>query len=201
MVRYTGKEGFNMSIIEVENLTFKYNQEGKEVLRSISLSVEKGEVISVIGHNGSGKSTLARLLNGLLTPTSGTVKVFGNLTSDKKKIFDVRKSVGVVFQNPDNQLVASIVEDGIAFGPENLGVPRKEIGERIDFALKAVGMEEFRKSTPTRLSGGQKQRIAIAGVLAIKPEVIILDESTAMLDPKGRREVMDVVSKLNKENK
>lgn len=189
-----------MSIIEVENLTFKYNQEGKEVLRSISLSVEKGEFISVIGHNGSGKSTLARLLNGLLTPTSGTVKVFGNLTSDKKKIFDVRKSVGVVFQNPDNQLVASIVEDDIAFGPENLGVPRKEIGERIDFALKAVGMEEFRKSTPTRLSGGQKQRIAIAGVLAIKPEVIILDESTAMLDPKGRREVMDVVSKLNKEN-
>lgn len=132
-------------------------------------------------------------MNGLLQPTSGKITVAGLAASDKKNLFEIRKTVGVVFQNPDNQLVASIVEDDVAFGPENIGVPRKEIGERIDFALHAVGMEEYRKSTPTRLSGGQKQRVAIAGVLAIKPRVLVLDESTAMLDPRGRREVMDVV--------
>ena len=168
-------------------------------LKDVDFSVEEGEFVAVLGHNGSGKSTLARLCNGLLMPSSGQVKVFGESTTETKKLFDIRKQVGVVFQNPDNQTVASIVEDDVAFGPENVGVPRKEIGERIDFALKAVGMESFRYAMPARLSGGQKQRIAIAGVLALKPKIIILDESTAMLDPRGRKEVMDIVLRLNKE--
>lgn len=189
-----------MCIIRVENLSFKYPAAEDFALKDVDLSVKKGEFISVIGHNGSGKSTLARLFNGLLMPTAGKVTVAGYDTQDKSSLFEVRKNVGVVFQNPDNQLVASIVEDDVAFGPENIGLPRKEIGERIDFALNAVGMAQFRKSTPTRLSGGQKQRIAIAGVLAINPQIIVLDESTAMLDPKGRKEVMQVVEKLNKEN-
>lgn len=189
-----------MSFIEVKNVKFRYPQTKKDALGGIELSIEKGEYVSVIGHNGSGKSTLARLLNGLLLPTEGEVLVDGFSTADKQKLFEIRKRVGVVFQNPDNQLVASIVEDDVAFGPENIGVPRKEIGERIDFALKAVGMEEYRKSTPSRLSGGQKQRVAIAGVLAIRPEMLILDESTAMLDPRGRKEVTEVVERLNREN-
>ena len=189
-----------MSFIEVKNVKFRYPQTKKNALGGIELSIEKGEYVSVIGHNGSGKSTLARLMNGLLLPTEGEVLVDGFSTADKQKLFEIRKRVGVVFQNPDNQLVASIVEDDVAFGPENIGVPRKEIGERIDFALKAVGMEEYRKSTPSRLSGGQKQRVAIAGVLAIRPEMLILDESTAMLDPRGRKEVTEVVERLNREN-
>ncbi len=189
-----------MSFIEVKNVKFRYPQTKKDALGGIELSIEKGEYVSVIGHNGSGKSTLARLMNGLLLPTEGEVLVDGFSTADKQKLFEIRKRVGVVFQNPDNQLVASIVEDDVAFGPENIGVPRKEIGERIDFALKAVGMEEYRKSTPSRLSGGQKQRVAIAGVLAIRPEMLILDESTAMLDPRGRKEVTEVVERLNREN-
>ena len=189
-----------MSFIEVKNVKFRYPQTKKDALGGIELSIEKGEYVSVIGHNGSGKSTLARLMNGLLLPTEGEVLVNGFSTADKQKLFEIRKRVGVVFQNPDNQLVASIVEDDVAFGPENIGVPRKEIGERIDFALKAVGMEEYRKSTPSRLSGGQKQRVAIAGVLAIRPEMLILDESTAMLDPRGRKEVTEVVERLNREN-
>lgn len=189
-----------MAIIQTENLTFKYPDANKNAIEGVSLCVQEGEFISIIGHNGSGKSTLARLFNGLLLPSQGAVKVGDFSTSEKKDLFEIRKKVGVVFQNPDNQLVASVVEDDVAFGPENIGLPREEIGKRIDFALDAVGMQEFRKSTPTRLSGGQKQRIAIAGVLAIKPEVLVLDESTAMLDPRGRREVMDVVKKLNKEN-
>ena len=189
-----------MSFIEVKNVKFRYPQTKKDALGGIELSIEKGEYVSVIGHNGSGKSTLARLMNGLLLPTEGEVLVDGYSTADKQKLFEIRKRVGVVFQNPDNQLVASIVEDDVAFGPENIGVPRKEIGERIDFALKAVGMEEYRKSTPSRLSGGQKQRVAIAGVLAIRPEMLILDESTAMLDPRGRKEVTEVVERLNREN-
>lgn len=189
-----------MCIIRTENLSFKYSGASEYALKNVNLSIKKGEFVSIIGHNGSGKSTLARLFNGLLQPTSGEVTVNGVSTTKKDGIFEVRKTVGVVFQNPDNQLVASIVEDDVAFGPENIGLPREEIGKRIDFALNAVGMQDFRKFSPSRLSGGQKQRIAIAGVLAVKPQVIVLDESTAMLDPKGRKEVMQVVKKLNKEN-
>ena len=189
-----------MSFIEAKEVYYRYPQAEKDALCGVDLAVEKGEYVAVIGHNGSGKSTLARLLNGLLQPTKGEIFVDGISAADKKTLFELRKRVGVVFQNPDNQLVASIVEDDVAFGPENIGVPRKEIGERIDFALSAVGMQEYRKSMASRLSGGQKQRVAIAGVLAIRPEVLILDESTAMLDPRGRREVTDVVKKLNREN-
>lgn len=189
-----------MALLEVQNVSFSYDKLNK-VIKNVCLSVEEGEYIAVIGHNGSGKSTLAKLFNGLQKPDEGEVIVDGFSVHDKKSEFEIRKRVGVVFQNPDNQLVASIVEDDVAFGPENLGVPRKEIGERINFALSAVGMEKFRHATPTRLSGGQKQRIAIAGVLALKPKILVLDESTAMLDPKGRKEVLDVVNKLNKEQK
>lgn len=187
-----------MALLSVKNVTFSYDKNYRAV-NGVSMSVEKGEYVAVIGHNGSGKSTLAKLLNALVVPDSGTVTVDGFCSNDKSALFEIRKRVGVVFQNPDNQLIASIVEDDIAFGPENLGVPRKEIGERIDYALKAVGMERFRKSSPTRLSGGQKQRIAIAGVLALKPQILVLDESTSMLDPQGRKEILDVVYKLNKE--
>lgn len=189
-----------MALINVEKVNFSYDKQ-IPVLKNISLSIEEGEYVAVIGHNGSGKSTLAKLLNGLVLADSGTVTVDGLNPIDKTSIFEIRKRVGVVFQNPDNQLIASIVEDDVAFGPENLGVKREEIGKRIDFALKAVGMEKFRHSSPTRLSGGQKQRIAIAGVLALLPKVLVLDESTAMLDPIGRKEVLEVVKKLNKEQK
>ena len=189
-----------MEAVHFKNVKYSYTENGKRfAVNGVTLSIEEGEFVAVLGRNGSGKSTLAKLINALLTPVSGKVEVFGMDTSDNKKTFEIRKNAGMVFQNPDNQMVASIVEDDVAFGPENIGVPREEIGERIGFALKAVGMEEYRTSTPTRLSGGQKQRIAIAGVLAIKPKIMILDESTAMLDPKGRREVMDVVKRLNKE--
>lgn len=187
-----------MAILTAENVWFSYDKRIKAV-KDVSLSVEEGQYVAVIGHNGSGKSTLAKLFNALLLPDSGNITVDGFSSSDKKALFEIRKRVGVVFQNPDNQLVASIVEDDVAFGPENLGIKRDEIGKRIDFALSAVGMEKFRHSTPTRLSGGQKQRIAIAGVLALMPKVLVLDESTAMLDPKGRKEVLSVVEKLNKE--
>ena len=187
-----------MEIISVKNVSFSYDKKS-DTVRNVSLSVNKGEYLSIVGHNGSGKSTLAKLLNALLIPDSGEITVFGLSSSKKENLFEIRKNVGVVFQNPDNQLIASIVEDDIAFGPENLGVPREEIKERIDFALKSVNMLEYKKSASERLSGGQKQRIAIAGVLALKPQVIVLDESTAMLDPVGRREVLDVVKKLNKD--
>ncbi|MBE7081285.1 MAG: energy-coupling factor transporter ATPase [Clostridiales bacterium] len=187
-----------MPLIQLENVNFSYDK-NIDVIKNVSLSIFEGEHIAIIGHNGSGKSTLAKLFNGLVKADSGSVKVMGLDCSDKKQVYDVRKKVGVVFQNPDNQLIASIVEDDIAFGPENLGVNRKEIAERIDFALKSVGMEKFRHSSPTRLSGGQKQRIAIAGVLALKPSVLVLDESTAMLDPQGRKEVLEVAKKLNQE--
>ena len=189
----------NMTAISIKNVSFSYSKGRKEALKKVNLEINEGEFIALLGANGSGKSTLAKALNGLLIPDSGSIEVFGKSTTDKANIFEIRKSVGVVFQNPDNQLIASIVEDDIAFGPENIGLSREEIGERIEFALNAVGMSEFRKSTPTRLSGGQKQRIAIAGVLAIGPKILVLDESTAMLDPKGRKEVMDVIKKLNKE--
>ena len=187
-----------MTLLTAENLKFSYDKRNFAV-DGVSLSVNEGEYVAIIGHNGSGKSTLAKLFNGLIKPDQGEVIVDGFSVLNKKHTFEIRKRVGVVFQNPDNQLVASIVEDDVAFGPENLGVPRKEIGERIDFALSAVGMEKFRHATPSRLSGGQKQRIAIAGVLALKPKILVLDESTAMLDPQGRREVLEVVRKLNKE--
>ncbi len=186
-----------MPILEVKNVSFSYGQKEK-ALKGVSFSVEKGEFLAIVGHNGSGKSTLAKLLNGLLKPTGGEVVVDGFSSNDKNAVFEIRKRVGMVFQNPDNQLIASIVEDDIAFGPENLGVAREEIGKRIDFALHAVGMEDFRKATPERLSGGQKQRIAIAGVLALKPQVLVLDESTAMLDPQGRKEIAAVIDNLRK---
>lgn len=186
-------------VIECQNVKFLYPGSNVNAVNGVSFSVKKGEFLSVIGHNGSGKSTLARLLNGLLEADEGKITVLGMDVSQEGNAVEIRKRVGVVFQNPDNQMVASIVEDDIAFGPENIGVEREEIGRRIDWALNAVGMQDYRHSTPTRLSGGQKQRIAVAGVLAIKPEVLILDESTAMLDPKGRREVIEVVKKLNEE--
>ncbi len=191
-----------MEAVRFENVKYSYRDDGAEyAVNGVSLSIEEGEFVAVLGRNGSGKSTLAKLINALLEPTEGSVKVFGMDTSDGKQTFEIRKSAGMVFQNPDNQTVASIVEDDVAFGPENIGVPRDQIGKRIDFALDAVGMQEFRHATPARLSGGQKQRIAIAGVLAIMPKILVLDESTAMLDPKGRREVMEVVKKLNREQK
>ncbi|MDE7084401.1 MAG: energy-coupling factor transporter ATPase, partial [Clostridia bacterium] len=183
----------------LNNVSFSYADDTPYALNNVSLKVKRGEFLAVLGHNGSGKSTLARLICGLLTADKGSVEVWGYNPADKAQLGSVREHAGVVFQNPDNQMVASIVEDDIAFGPENLGVPREEIGFRIDWALKAVGMEKYRNATPTRLSGGQKQRIAVAGVLAIKPDVLILDESTAMLDPKGRREVTEVAARLNKE--
>ena len=194
-----------MTAIKLENVYYAYEaEEGEKPVNAVdgvSLEVEEGSFVAVVGHNGSGKSTLARLFNGLLLPDSGSVTVFGMDTKDEKQIYSIRSSVGMVFQNPDNQMVASVVEDDIAFGPENLGLPREEIIRRVDRALEQVGMSEYRKSTPFRMSGGQKQRLAIAGVLAIRPKVIVLDESTAMLDPKGRREVMDVIHALNKEEK
>ena len=194
-----------MTAIKLENVCYAYEaDEGEKPVNAVdgvSLEVEEGSFVAVVGHNGSGKSTLARLFNGLLLPDSGSVTVFGMDTKDEKQIYSIRSSVGMVFQNPDNQMVASVVEDDIAFGPENLGLPRDEIIRRVDRALEQVGMSEYRKSTPFRMSGGQKQRLAIAGVLAIRPKVIVLDESTAMLDPKGRREVMDVIHTLNKEEK
>lgn len=185
--------------VKFENVTFSYDENSAPAVKDLTFSVKKGEFLAVIGHNGSGKSTLARLTNALLLPDKGRVTVFGMDTLAGKNPVEIRRHVGIIFQNPDNQMVASIIEDDVAFGPENLGVEREEIGRRIESSLKAVGMLDYRTGTPSRLSGGQKQRIAIAGVLAIKPDVIILDESTAMLDPRGRREVMDVVSRLNKE--
>lgn len=193
------------SAIDFDNVSFfykSYNDDGtvgKVVgVENATLSVEKGSFVALVGHNGCGKSTLAKLTNGLLLPAAGTVRVFGMDTSDKDNIFEIRKKVGMVFQNPDNQMVASIVEEDVAFGPENLGVPQPEIVERVEEALRQVDMAQFAKSSPHRLSGGQKQRIAIAGALAIRPQVLVLDESTAMLDPQGRKEVLAVAHRLNK---
>lgn len=168
-------------------------------VKDVSFSVDEGQFVAVIGHNGSGKSTLAKLVNGLLIPEKGEVNILGLDTKESKNLFEIRKNVGIVFQNPDNQMIAAIVEDDIAFGPENIGVPSEEISARVDWALNAVGMQQYRSTSSYRLSGGQKQRIAIAGVLAIKPKILVLDESTAMLDPVGRREVLNVVKNLNKE--
>lgn len=175
-------------------------EEGKtfDALKDVTAQIKKGEFTAIIGTNGSGKSTLARHLNALLIPTEGELIVEGMRTSDADRVWDIRQKVGMVFQNPDNQLVAAVVEEDVAFGPENLGVPPEEIRERVDLALEKVGMTSYRKQAPSMLSGGQKQRVAIAGVLAMKPDCIVLDEPTAMLDPKGRKEVMDTIHELNK---
>ena len=186
--------------IRVENLTFEYDKDGTEKTRAIddvSFTIEKGSFTAIIGQNGSGKSTLARNLNGLLVPTSGRILVDGMDTADDSRIWDIRSRVAMVFQNPDNQIVSSIVEDDVAFGPENLGVDPAEIRRRVDDALKRVDMYHLRNKAPHQLSGGQKQRIAIAGAVAMRPECIVFDEPTAMLDPKGRREVMEIVRELN----
>ena len=193
-----------MTAVSFEGVGFSYKTQEEsgrvfEVLKDLSFKVEKGSFVALLGRNGSGKSTLAKLINGLLKPTSGKVEVFGDNVADATKLFGIRKRVGMVFQNPDNQQIASIVEDDIAFGPENIGLPREEIIKRIDYALKATDMERYRFSQAARLSGGQKQRVAIAGALAMRPEILIMDESTSMLDPKGRREVLEVVRTLNKE--
>ena len=190
-------------IIKTEHLTFSYPpDEGKEpvlALGGVSLSIEQGSFVTILGHNGSGKSTLAKHMNAVLLPEGGTVWVDGMDTRDESLLLEIRRRVGMVFQNPDNQIVANVVEEDVAFGPENLGVPTAEIQARVAAALKAVGMEAFTLHAPHHLSGGQKQRIAIAGVIAMEPACIVLDESTAMLDPAGRREVLDTVKRLNRE--
>lgn len=192
-----------LNMIDTKNLTFTYRaEEGKveiAALNNLDLTINKGEFVVIIGHNGSGKSTFAKHINALLLPTSGKVFVKGMDTSDEKNLWDVRQAAGMVFQNPDNQIVATIVEEDVAFGPENLGVIPQEIRKRVDEALDSVGMSQFKKRGPHLLSGGQKQRVAIAGVVAMKPECIVLDEPTAMLDPSGRKEVIDTIRKLNKE--
>lgn len=191
-----------MVAIHVENATLEYKTQKGGIIRAVDnvdFDVQEGEFVALLGHNGSGKSTLAKLLNGLLIPRLGNVEIFGVNTKDNKKIYEIRSNIGMVFQNPDNQMIASVVEDDIAFGPENLGIPREEIVQRVDWALEKVGMLEHKKSTPFKMSGGQKQRLAIAGILAIKPKIIVFDESTAMLDPKGRNEVLQVAKQLNKQ--
>ncbi|NYB74203.1 energy-coupling factor transporter ATPase [Sedimentibacter hydroxybenzoicus DSM 7310] len=190
------------NIIKIENVKYKYEKESNDyALNGISLEIKQGEFTAIIGHNGSGKSTLAKLINSILLPTEGKIYVKGMDTSDDSKLWDIRQAAGMVFQNPDNQLVATIVEEDIAFGPENQGVEPSEIRKRVDDALNTVGMYEYRKRPPHMLSGGQKQRIAIAGILALNSDCIVLDEPTAMLDPSGRREVMDTLKKLNKAGK
>ena len=192
-----------MSFIHVENVTFRYGTDDplslKEALSGVSLAVEKGEFVALLGHNGCGKSTLAKHFNAMLLPTSGKVFVDGMDTTEEALKYEIRRRVGLVLQNPDNQLVASIVEEDVAFGPENLGVPPKEIRQRVDDALKAVEMYDYRLAAPYKLSGGRKQRVAIAGIIAMQPECIVLDEPTAMLDPRGRTEVLDTIHKLNRE--
>ena len=189
-----------MSQIEVKNVSYNYSLgDGRAVkaLKNVSFSIEKGSFVALTGMNGSGKSTLAKLLNGLFVPAEGEVLIDGLSTKDEKNTFEIRKKAGMVFQNPDNQMVATIIEDDVAFGPENVGVPRDEIIERVTSALDAVGMSDYRSRTASKLSGGQKQRVAIAGVLAMRPDILILDESTSMLDPIGRRDVMSVAKALN----
>lgn len=188
-------------LIRFQNVSFSYPEQedshADPVLSDVSFSIEEGSFVAVLGHNGSGKSTLAKHINAILKPTQGTVTVDGMDTSDDNLLFDIRQTVGMVFQNPDNQLVATVVEEDVAFGPENLGLPPEEIRRRVDEALQEVGMYEYRNHAPHQLSGGQKQRIAIAGILAMHPKCIVLDEPTAMLDPSGRREVMNTVRELN----
>ncbi len=187
------------SIISVRNVTYEYREEETvyAAVKDLSLEIERGSFTVILGHNGSGKSTLAKMLNGLNKPTSGDVLVDGINTKDEATEIEVKRKVGMVFQNPDNQIIASIVEEDVAFGPENLGLEPSEIRRRVDNALKAVDMYDFRESTPHRLSGGQKQRIAIAGIMAMEPECLVLDEPTAMLDPKGRAEIISTLHRLN----
>ena len=189
------------NILEVKNVTYEYTDEEKTfaAVKNLSLNIERGSFTVILGHNGSGKSTLAKMLNGLNKPTSGDVFADGINTKDEETEIEVKRKVGMVFQNPDNQIIASIVEEDVAFGPENLGIPPKEIEKRVEDALKAVDMWEFRKSTPHHLSGGQKQRIAIAGIIAMQPECLVLDEPTAMLDPKGRTEIISTLHRLNRD--
>ena len=199
-------------VIKTENLGYTYvdsldddivRVDASPALRGVSLEINRGEYVAVLGHNGSGKSTFAKLINMILTPTVGKIYIDGvDITREdfsEADIFDIRRKVGMVFQNPDNQLVATVVEEDVAFGPENLGLPREEIRQRVDSALDTVGMTEYIKHAPHKLSGGQKQRVAIAGIIAMKPEIIIFDESTAMLDPQGRAEVVEIMERLNKE--
>ena len=188
-------------IIKIDNVKFKYEKNSDYAVNGVSLSIKKGEFTAIIGRNGSGKSTLAKLINSILVPRSGRITVKGMDTCDDSKLWDIRQTAGMVFQNPDNQLVATIIEEDIAFGPENLGVAPEEIRRRVDDALNTVGMYEYRKRPPHLLSGGQKQRIAIAGILALNSDCIILDEPTAMLDPSGRREVLETLKKLNAQGK
>ena len=188
-----------MNIIEIKNLHYTYQGDDVETLKGVSLEIKKGSFVAVLGHNGSGKSTLAKHMNAILLPTEGQVLVNGIDTADEDKLLEIRRTVGMVFQNPDNQIVANVVEEDVAFAPENLGVPSEEIRQRVDNALKQVDMYEFRMHAPHLLSGGQKQRVAIAGVIAMEPQVIVLDEPTAMLDPKGRREVIETITKLCRE--
>lgn len=196
-----------MGIIEAAKLAFEYkkydeNGEVEETIRAVdgvNLDVKKGDFVAILGHNGSGKSTLAKQINAILTPTDGTLYVDGMDVRDEKNIWEVRKTAGMVFQNPDNQIIASVVEEDVGFGPENLGVPTKEIWKRVEDSLRAVGMLDRRKDSPNKLSGGQKQRVAIAGVIAMEPKCIVLDEPTAMLDPNGRKEVIHAVEKLRRE--
>lgn len=195
----TGKEG-ETGLIEIQNVSYAYEDAAAKALNNVSLTINDGEFVAVVGHNGSGKSTLAKHLNALLLPTEGKVLVDGMDTADETDTLSIRQRVGMVFQNPDNQLVTTIVEEDVAFGPENIGVPGNEIRTRVDRALAAVGMEKYAHSAPNMLSGGQKQRIAIAGMLAMQPKVLVLDEATAMLDPKGRRDIIDLVTKLHREN-
>ena len=186
-------------IIRAERLHYSYPGDEQETLHGIDLEIEEGSFVAVLGHNGSGKSTLAKLMNAILLPSSGKVYVDGIDTADEERLLDIRRNVGMVFQNPDNQIVANVVEDDVAFAPENLGVPSEEIRRRVDEALKTVGMYEYRLHAPHLLSGGQKQRVAIAGVLAMQPRCVVLDEPTAMLDPVGRREVVATVTRLCRE--
>ena len=185
-------------MICIDNISFKYDEAGAYALKNVSFEINSGEMIAIVGHNGSGKSTLAKHLNGLLLPTEGDVRVDGDSTRDENALNSIRRRVGMVFQNPDNQIVTTVVEEDVGFGPENIGVPTDEILERVDEALKAVRMTEYAKSAPHMLSGGQKQRVAIAGILALRPKTLVLDEATAMLDPIGRREVLETVSEQNK---
>ena len=188
-----------MSIIEFENVHYTYPGDNRESLSGVTLSIEKGSFVAVLGKNGSGKSTLAKHMNAILIPDEGTVRVCGLNTADEERILDIRRKVGLVFQNPDNQIVANVVEDDVAFAPENLGIPPEEIRRRVDAALELVGMSEFKMHAPHLLSGGQKQRVAIAGILAMQPEIIVLDEPTAMLDPQGRNDVISTVTRLCRE--
>lgn len=195
-----------MELIKFDNVSFSYqttdendNPVSIPVLKDFNLSIEQGSFVAILGHNGSGKSTVAKLTNGILFADSGTVTVNGKVAKNDDSIYDIRRDAGMVFQNPDNQIVSSIVEEDVAFGVENLGVPADECRKRVDDALKTVGMYEYRLKTPSKLSGGQKQRVSVAGIIAMKPKCIMLDEPTAMLDPNGRKEVIDTVMKLNKE--